>query len=326
MQHIRYPMQHLPCPTHHAQYHMIALLFLLFPLADAVAGGLPDGAVPLRLPLHFVVNAGQWEDAAVRFGMVRGTDKAAFTRTGVRLYRPRQRPVYFPAGDMPALPLQEGNTLLETATVEFVRPSPNMRMEGIGRIDMHTNFYRGADSTRWRADVPTYRGVRYVDAWDGIDVEYVEEGGKLRRRILVHEGADTSLIAFRTSNITGGELVPVENAETGGAGGSGTPAETLNRPAPPYRNFFELRKVIETEFNTYFGGSGAESAQGFDGDDEGNIHLFLLTTSFDFPVVNAFQDTHAGGKTIWITLWHVSTRMQGVLYSLHTSVAVRTRV
>ena len=76
-----------------------------------------------------------------------------------------------------------------------------MRMEGIDQIETHTNFYRGNDSSRWRSDVPTYGGVRYVNAWDGIDVEYVEHEGKLRQRIIVHEGANPDQIAFANGNL-----------------------------------------------------------------------------------------------------------------------------
>ncbi|MFA6234070.1 MAG: hypothetical protein WC824_07750 [Bacteroidota bacterium] len=250
--------------------------------------------IPIRLPLHFIANAGQW-NADIRFGIIRGEDKAAFTREGLRLYRPMERPTVMPGLEAAGAGSSGSARMLECSSLNFINPSPNMRMEGISPIETHTNFYRSNDTSRWRTDVPTFNGVRYVNVWDGIDVEYVENEGKLRQRIIVHEGANPGQIAFSNGNLGEQDVSPVDVSPVK-LSASGATAASPPPPANiPYRNFFEKRKAIETEFNTFFGGSGIEGSMGMDEDPDGNIHFAGVTTSSDFPVYNAIQSVHAGG-------------------------------
>ncbi|MBE0642487.1 MAG: T9SS type A sorting domain-containing protein [Bacteroidetes bacterium] len=276
-------------------------LFILF-ISLAHNGFLHAGSDPslsgsastLRFPLHFIANAGQW-NADIQFGIIRGTDKAAFTREGVRFYSPAERPDVLPLLETGAQAAATTKRTLACKMLEFVNPSPNLRMEGIGRIETHTNFYRGNDMANWRTDVPTFSGVRYVNAWDGIDVEYIEKDGKLRQRIILHEGADARQVVFASGGLTELEISTVDESSPRLVKKDGK----LVLPPPsrviPYRNFFDVRKAIETEFNTFFGGSGIDAGMGMGGDKEGNIHIAGVTTSSDFPVHRAMQPSHAGG-------------------------------
>ncbi len=51
-------------------------------------------------------------------------------------------------------------------------------------------------------------------------------------------------------------------------------------------------------YSTYLGGSQSEISWGIAVDDSGNAYLAGSTTSDDFPVVNAFQPTRAGGEDV----------------------------
>ncbi|MFZ1730181.1 MAG: hypothetical protein WAV84_08675 [Bacteroidota bacterium] len=280
------------------KYRMYWILLLAFSSHSFVNAGTDPNpytqAIPIRMPLQFIANAGQW-NAEVRFGIIRGEDKAAFTREGIRLYRPMERPTVMPGLETSGAGTSGTTRMLECSTLRFINPSPKMRMEGIDQIETHTNFYRGNDSSRWRSDVPTYGGVRYVNAWDGVDVEYVEHEGKLRQRIIVHEGANPDQIAFANGNLGEQEITPVDESQVRLSASEATMALTPPPTNIPYRNFFEKRKAIETEFNTFFGRSGIDGSMGMDEDQEGNIHIAGVTTSSDFPVYHAYQSTHAGG-------------------------------
>ncbi|MDX9760051.1 MAG: hypothetical protein RBU27_12900, partial [Bacteroidota bacterium] len=233
----------------------------------------------------------------MRFGIVRGMDKAAFTREGIVLFRPQERP---------SLPVQvemswsmhdaRGNRMLESSTLRFVDPSPRMRVEGFEESPVRTRIYKGRVRAGWHEQIPVFRGIRYVNVWDGIDIEYVEHQGKLVQRIVVSPEADLGRITFETGNITEVDLHDLaESRERSESAGelrlNGSTARVI-----PYRNYFEKRKVIETEFNSYFGGSGAEWPRGIDIDEQGNILIALFTTSMDMPVKNAFQPIHHRGN------------------------------
>lgn len=273
---------------------LLKSLYIICILGAMHGRAFADDPRNIQLPLQFVENTGQW-DVDVRFGIIRGMDKAAFTREGIVLFRPQQRPVMKLESEFGAAAPDTRNRLLESSTLRFVDPSPHMRIEGMERTSIQTQFYIGGDKARWRERVPTFRGIRYVNVWDGIDIEYVEHHGKLVQRIVAAAEADLGRINFETGNLTEIDLhAPVESRDRSESAGelqlNGNTARVI-----PYRNYFEKRKVIETEFNSYFGGSGTEWPRGIDIDDEGNILIALFTTSMDMPVKNAFQPSHHRG-------------------------------
>ena len=53
---------------------------------------------------------------------------------------------------------------------------------------------------------------------------------------------------------------------------------------------------MKEDFSTYFGGSGIDNAIGIALDSQDNIYITGLTSSRDFPTVNAFQPAHGGGS------------------------------
>ncbi|HOJ05075.1 MAG TPA: hypothetical protein PK916_13835, partial [Bacteroidota bacterium] len=262
----------------------ILLLAVLHTAGVARAGD--PGRVPgARLPLRFAVNAGQWEDG-VLFGAIRGMDKVAFAREGVFLFRPMEHRGTPRLSDVPTW--DAGERELQVSGLRFVRASANMRVEGFDEAATRTHFYSGADSARWRGNVPTYRGVRYREVWPGVDVEYVEREGRLLQRIVLSAGADAERVAIVAGNLGGNALSGIE-AE----GSLYRRGDTLR--VKPQRNNFELRQVIETEVNTYFGGSGFDGITSMDLARDDAMLLYMRTTSMDLPLRSALQGTHRGG-------------------------------
>ncbi len=288
----------------------MAALCILVSLAFAMrsfATGPDRSAVKLAIPLRFIENAGQW-DAGVKFGIVRGMEKAAFTKEGIVFFRPARNVTRMP--DVETHAVTSGDVedrTLERMDLRFVNPNPDLRMVGIGEAAGKTNFYSGSDSTRWYSGIGAFTGIRYENVWDGIDIEYMAQDGRLAQRIIVHEGADPRKMAF--AGDLQKDLTPVttdtqsvRNAldalkpyrgEQGATDPDAVSGDTLR--ARPYRTFFERRKVIETEFNTWFGGNGIEDVYGFEMDEEGRMYLFMQTTSTDMPIRNGFQATNRGG-------------------------------
>jgi FG-GAP-like repeat/Bacterial Ig-like domain/Dockerin type I domain/Beta-propeller repeat len=55
----------------------------------------------------------------------------------------------------------------------------------------------------------------------------------------------------------------------------------------------------ELLFSTFLGGTGHDLCVGIDVDSEDQVYLVGTTTSFDFPTVNAYDDSHNGGGMEW---------------------------
>jgi len=47
-----------------------------------------------------------------------------------------------------------------------------------------SSFFTGSDPAKWRADVPAWGGVRYVELYPGIDLELTGEQGRLVPRLV----------------------------------------------------------------------------------------------------------------------------------------------
>ncbi len=73
--------------------------------------------------------------------------------------------------------------------VSFPGANPHPRIEPFDRLETRVSYFVGADRAEWRADVPVWRGVRYVDLYPGLDLEVSGEGGRVRQRLVVREGA-----------------------------------------------------------------------------------------------------------------------------------------
>lgn len=275
----------------HLAMHL--LLFSLLFTMRSVATGPDRRAVKLPIPLQFIENAGQWENE-VRFGVFRGMEKAAFTRDGMTLFRPMHRPATVPpiseiggAARMGGIPGPE----LERVELGFIRPSAGMRLRAFDLTGRSTNIYHGADSTTWRSGLATYRTIRYENVWRGVDVEFTERNGGLLRRILVEPGADTRAIGFSAKGGVETEVRAfLEQGDTKIPVGIDVTVSGDTMRVKPYRNFFEKRLVIETEFNTFFGGNGYDEPMGMEIDENGNLYLAMITASTDLPLKDALQD------------------------------------
>ena len=54
-------------------------------------------------------------------------------------------------------------------------------------------------------------------------------------------------------------------------------------------------------YSTYFGGSGVDSGSGIEVDSEGNVYVTGVTTSADFPTLNAIQSEFNGNPDVFVT-------------------------
>ncbi len=162
-----------------ALFGCIAVIFCAGPASclDLASSAAPSRGGLVRTPVAFVQNAGQ-ESEPARFAVRGPSGSALFGACGVEyaVGSPGQR---------------------ACVTLEFVAPSPSLRLEGVDRLRARVNYLVGADKAGWKRNIPSYAGVSYREVWPGVDVVFRGSGGNLKYDILAEPGADVESIALR---------------------------------------------------------------------------------------------------------------------------------
>jgi gliding motility-associated-like protein len=87
----------------------------------------------------------------------------------------------------------------------FSNPVPEKPLPGIN------NYFIGNDASKWATDCRVYQAVTFKDVYKGIDVRYYSEGpDKLKYDIIVHPGADPSVIKMAYDGV---DKLSVKNKE-----------------------------------------------------------------------------------------------------------------
>jgi len=201
--------------------------------------------------------------------------------------------------------------------------------EGRGVLDHPTHFLRGGASSGWVTGVRSFSEVLYEGLWDGVDLLFLIDDGRLKYDLLVRPEGDASAIAFSYEGVDGlsidggtGDLLvrtslgdlredaPLSYHVTATGGReevesafSLSQGDTLGFSVPgrdPARTL-----VIDPglEFSTLFGGRGDDRIEGshlVDFGPGGTIYIAGTTTGDDLPITpGAFCDTFRGGMMLY---------------------------
>jgi hypothetical protein len=79
-------------------------------------------------------------------------------------------------------------------------------------LETSVNYFLGNDPAQWRAHVPVWAGVRYVDLYPGVDLEVTGEAGRWSWRLVVRTST-LALPLFGGGNEGGGVRLRVEGAD-----------------------------------------------------------------------------------------------------------------
>jgi hypothetical protein len=229
-------------------------------------------------PALFTENAGQW-DEAVRFRSFGASHTLLFTKHGLVAVR-RDAGVHAGMPDRERLPVNP------YPSISFVNPSSAMHAEGSAEAAARFNYYRGTDTTRWRTDVRTYRGVRYEEVWKDIDVSYTIAHGVLRQTIDVGPDGDACDVRFTADGdgiglrllgavTEDGRSIAAELVEMNGV----YDMRTLSAGSTQHWYF-------RTEYSFDFGGERDDVVKSICVDRDGNVVTVGITESGHFPVRN----------------------------------------
>jgi hypothetical protein len=290
---------------------LVACLGLAGASVGAAPSNLPVGVTPDRHPLAFEANRGQL-DAGVRF-VARGAALTAFLTSTEAVLT---------LGDRRA-----GRSVLG---VRPVGAKTVTRVVGGGALPGTVTWFPDGRLAS-AISAPTYRHVRYVDVYPGIDLVYHSRARTLEYDFVVARGADPNQIGLA---IDGAERVEVD-----GEGTLVVHAATgeLRQPRPvAYQRIRGVRRPVAADYAldaegrvrlrlgvydrsrrlvidpvityaTYLGGTGDEAQVNFDGiirlarDGAGNLYVTGTTRSADFPTTTGLDRTLDGRADVFVT-------------------------
>ena len=270
-----------------------------------------------KLPLRFEANAGQW-DPAIRFVAHDHGATVAITDDAMRIsVRDAKMPVNQPGTSREEertaqlSALEHARSATVTMKLAGVRPSAPV---GAQELTAKSNFFLGADRTKWRSNVPNYGVVRARDWLPGVDVVWHAGAGGLEYHLDVAAGTDASKLAF---DVEGADALRVASD---GTLEIGTPAGVVaQKPPRVVQRGKELRTryVIDgtarvrfdiegydraapllidptVVFSTYFGGLYDDYAYAVAVDSARNVYVAGWAASIP-TTPNAYQATGGGG-------------------------------
>jgi len=272
-----------------------------------------------RLPLAFVPNTGQ-ADAAVRFQVQGMGGTIFFADEAVVLTLPREVSAAQAGNWQPGeaeRPPDTETTAREAAVVRlrFDGASQHPAIDGGERLPGTVSYFIGNDPARWRAGLPTYRGIVYRQLYPGVDLHYDGTDGRLKGTYVVAPGADPAGIRWRYEGArdvridhSTGDLViglPGGSAADGGSDiverapvawqdlrGERVPVTVRYQIAEDGGLTFALgaydtRAPLTIDptlvYGTYLGGSSIEFGKSIALGSQGQVYVMGETFSADFP-------------------------------------------
>jgi len=329
--------------------HRLLLLFtltsILF-LAATISFAVSAKTTNVPHPFFFTENKGQWDSRVLykcnaRNGMTWFLERDGITlltmkedRTKAPIVDPMDRDLPEMLRRHPARYPMKSHAL----KFHFVKATGNGQ-QATGELPWHNNYFLGNDSTKWAPNCRNYTNIVYRDVWDGIDIEWYEENGKLEFDFVVQPGADPSQIRMSCEGLIGemarssnelklptslGELrtaLPqVYQISSGGARNEvDAKFEITNKNefGISLPNGYQKEHTLRIDpliYSTFLGGSGDEGGYGICSDDNSGAIVTGTTTSGNFPTTTgAFDPTPNGNEECFVT--HLSSDGSELLFS-----------
>jgi hypothetical protein len=272
-----------------------------------------------HLPLSFEPNNGQ-SDSRVRF-LSRGAGYTLFlTDEGATLsFVGRKVP------HSPNVPHQQSDGMTDSALrMRLVGARREPVISGIEELPGKTNYFRGKDPTRWNANIPNFAKVRYQDVFDGVDLVYYGNQGRLEYDFVVAAGANSGAIELGFSGARGlhidkrtGDVVlqvgkgaddlrfrkPIAyQEESTGKGKRMIAADyvldsqsRVRFQLGPYDHTKALVIDPTLSYSTYLGGSSNDYGTSIAVDSAGSVYVTGYTNSAAFPTTGGTLQTACGG-------------------------------
>ncbi|HET9530681.1 MAG TPA: SBBP repeat-containing protein, partial [Blastocatellia bacterium] len=272
-----------------------------------------------KLPLSFEMNQGQF-DAKVRF-ISRGD--------GYNLLLTSTEVVFHLSAGAPASSKRRPGIRRPTSTVlkmKMLGANRSPQVEGQVRMRGTSNYFIGAESSRWRTGVPSYERVLYREIYPGIDMVYYGNRRELEYDFHIAPGASPDVIEM---GFTGARRVRInkeggldigtvagdvrirkpfiyqENAGSRQEVKGGYIISGKNRVGFKVSSYDKDKPLIIDpvfSYSTFLGGTSFEEGKGIIIDSQGNAYVTGRTTSFNFPIdIDSYDTTLNGFLDVFVT-------------------------
>ncbi len=273
------------------------------------------------IPLHFEQNVGQTNEQ-VKF-LTRGTGYSLFLTSDEAVLAMRSAKC--------GVRSEKQNCPSHVLKMKIAGANPLAEIIGENLLEGKTNYITGDDPNEWKTGITNYERVRYQNVYDGIDIVYYGNQKQLEYDFVVSPNADLRSIALvfngaRKFKIdAGGDLVfkfgasqlrqhrPVAYQEIDGMRQEIAANYVIaNDKGQRTKNEikFEVAEYDHTKplvidpvlsYSTYLGGGADTFGTSIAVDSSGSAYITGSTNALDFPNVNPFQSTNAGGTAAFVT-------------------------
>ena len=294
---------------------------------DMAAAGIQAAPPSQGIPLTFMENVGQF-DASVRFQASNGNTTLFLTDDALWVsltdLPPQSAPISEAKAPAAVAGADESGRRVDLK-LSFAGANPHPRLEPFEEQAVKVSFLTGADPSQWRADVPAWAGVRYVDLYPGIDLEITGQNGQLTPRLVVREPASLQNVSLR---VEGADALAVKDNHlrlTTPLGKFALPLLTVEGADPKIEPAISVVDGVQQVvapfastsspatdmtsagtpallYSTYLGGSGTDQASDIALDSAGNVYIIGRTYSTDLPITpGAYDISQNGAYDVFVT-------------------------
>jgi hypothetical protein len=212
----------------------------------------------------------------------------------------------------------------DVSRVVFLGANKHPRLTALDPAENHVNYFIGNDPTKWKADIPSSRAVLYEDLYPEIDLKVYGVENQVEYDWIVKPGAGVEDIRFEYQDVkaaridANGDLVvetafgqikhqkPISYQWTDGRE---VDVSSTFKDTGTNAYGFEVGSYDRTRdlfidpilvYSTYLGGSGDDFATDIAVDKAGAAYVVGYTTSTNFPVAGAYQNTNKGSSDVFV--------------------------
>ncbi|MCS7075098.1 MAG: SBBP repeat-containing protein [Bacteroidia bacterium] len=272
--------------------------------------------------LFFIENKGQWHNDVLYLCRMSGLD-AWITKYGVNytFYKVEQNKVTEFCTLKNKSEDFENQTLLgHRILFELENSNPNPVREGKKQIETYYNYFIGNDETKHATYVGLYKEAWVKNVYEGIDIRYYFDEGRLRYDFVVQPYADISQIRFKLRGqdkiYTKGETQLCFTTRFGEASLSDLCTYQDNHIIPSkfirngetwqfFLSDYDRTKLVVIDplvYSTYIGGNDFDHGKDIFVDGSGCVYVTGISRSADYDITpGVFQTAFQGEMDVFVT-------------------------